>query len=670
VSNTINLNNYSAIPNSSSGSYSGDGFFAKGAFLVNSAENTGLCFGSFDKDFETFTSNMTILGVSAEINVDTPSSQMLASESAIVGYVSESNQAIKEYVSKEIQNLQSQIDQIDIKPETIKALKQSSAEYWVVSKIIAQNAPYIVTDLAFIPWIEKEINGTMYKIGTSGFYTYFESIAACLAYLEANNNDSLAQIYTIMTPSEENFELQNLVPYCENLTIDVPYELMITFEHISLEASDNTMPIVSVTNTANFTMSAPCVNGNNLAQGFYIDNSTVTLVVDKITDGHSKTYGGGLYGVNHSNINLTGTFNGCYAVQGGGGLCFNNGGTFNLTLTSEITGCYTDGDGGAIQLLGELTSFETVNSPVILDCRAANGGAIAISASQAVTFGGQIQGCQATQCGGGIFFNNMSTAFNHTIITSISDCKAQKGGGIAASSATMTLQSVISNCQASLGGGVYVEGSDTNPASLEIIQGMLRITGCSVTGDDATALQPSSSGNGGGLYLSGNVNFSGEGSIENCEALWGGGIYLDEINAFTLGSITLKDNTAIFNGGAGVIVGTSATLNGTVEGCSISSNTESDTAVLAQGLMLTASKDSFPLRDFPTNTLLASAPLGVETNQITMDLKKLMFSGKSNFYFCAAATNSSTLKVSITASQLSPQSYLANQYASINKEVD
>lgn len=286
----------------------------------------------------------------------------------------------------------------------------------------------------------------------------------------------------------------------------------------------------------------------------------------------------------------------------------------NSTITSKMMG-------GAINFTGDGTlnmsdvatttdaSGLTIVSPIIKDCKATNGAALAVKRGN-VTFnfnGGRIENCEATN--GGVLYvtgkdiNNEATdgsANVHGALTTdayadenvciVSNCiaknggvayvdgsssmlnvngtidrfAAQNGGAIYSKGGTINLENVISNCSATNGAAIYTDGGSMNLQHVEGANSL--ITGCEA------------SENGGAVYIKGDgkldmtdVSLTGDNGIKNCEAKAGGAIYTEGSNPeINISAGEISGNTA--NSGSGGAVRMQNGGNMAISGTAVISN--------------------------------------------------------------------------------------------------
>ena len=179
-----------------------------------------------------------------------------------------------------------------------------------------------------------------------------------------------------------------------------------------------------------------------------------------------------------------------------------------------------------------------MTSGTIKNCIAQDGGAVYITNGGSFEMtGGTIQNCEASLSGGGVWMNSGSS-FTMSGNSKIEECTANsEGGGVhvtgddTPSSFTMKDNATITGCSASIGGGAVSYGCGTTNALNQCF-----------SMECGTISNCSSSYYGGGVYLYGKFFMIG-GTIQNCEASSGSGVYVRETSTFTMDYSAVVDST-------------------------------------------------------------------------------------------------------------------------------
>lgn len=264
----------------------------------------------------------------------------------------------------------------------------------------------------------------------------------------------------------------------------------------------------------------------NNAGGIYVKGtSTVTFNNGTVSSNTSGTYGGGVYVGGCSSFSLVGGVVSSNEVTGnnGGGLHFSAGAN-NVTIS-----------GGTIE---ENTA-------------AGSGGGIATAVGLTFQDGVVISGNVANAYnGGGIYFNASESASNKSLViyggeVSGNECN-QYGGGIAVYNGNISISGgkILNNVAKTLyGGGLHLAaGADEATIS-----------------DGLISKNSSTSGNGGGVSISGGTCEISGGAISENSSILGGGIYQDGGTlAITGGDII--SNEAL-NGGGVFVTGSGVTMS-------------------------------------------------------------------------------------------------------------
>ena len=247
------------------------------------------------------------------------------------------------------------------------------------------------------------------------------------------------------------------------------------------------------------------------------------------------------------------------SVVGGWVLKVNKGAKVTINGPGIITGGFnkettTSNDGGGIHNMGNLTLNDvtvTANKCVkkvygSTAFSARGGGIYSGNGSTFVMNGGTINHNFARGGGGGIFIDKATSCTMNGVDISGNEC-LDKGGGIRITGNATLINCTIRNNElktkdVSDGGGVYYGGDGT-----------LRMTGCRITGNQATK-------QGGGLHV-----LSGTVRLKNCEivdnfafdydnignnnygggiCLYGGQVYMDSV--VVAGNISREDGCGIY----------------------------------------------------------------------------------------------------------------------------
>ncbi|MBQ9790150.1 MAG: hypothetical protein IJW24_00965, partial [Clostridia bacterium] len=299
----------------------------------------------------------------------------------------------------------------------------------------------------------------------------------------------------------------------------------------------------------------------------YAVSSTLTFT-DATFDGNDcKTSGAAVF-LSSSSLNFaSGSMNQNTAGYAGSGIALMGANT--VTIESGVTIQNGTSSNGAIFMQGRSSSNQAVleMKGKLSNNTATNGGGIYANSNAKIKLysSALISLCKAAANGGGVCLNKSSSLENEEThgLNFINNCSAKNGGGIyVGDSSIATIWGGISNSTATAdGGGIYLK-SNTSEVLL-----WSKIYGCSAN-------------RGGGIF--GNtgsaINIDGEiysGSINNCEASYGGGIYLFSNNNTATSQIGGKITgcTATKNGGGLYSDNISnLTFNGEILGCSASKN--------------------------------------------------------------------------------------------------
>ena len=321
-------------------------------------------------------------------------------------------------------------------------------------------------------------------------------------------------------------------------------------------------------------------NGGGIYHG---GHGIVTLSDTTIGFNTAGERGGGVALDVGSQLNLEGgcefthnISNGLTTDQDGGGAICNNGGIINLSGAEDvnINRNSTTGHGAGILMFGgTITNLDPDHPdgfrPVFLSNNTAggNGGGIAFfdESHPGETFiGATFTMNSAGDQGGGIYIDGFFPEASLVRFIFFGNTAATSGGGAATNYIDLSGCLFLNN-SAPQGGGLYNTGDLTFSGGSTFHQNQ-------ATGE---------TGKGGGLYLNGGVSKITHGYFDtNASSAEGGGIYLEN-GTLTLEECVLKGNTAgaiplefSYNGSGGGIA-ISGISNLTLEGTSIVSNTAS-----------------------------------------------------------------------------------------------
>ncbi len=352
-----------------------------------------------------------------------------------------------------------------------------------------------------------------------------------------------------------------------------------------------------------------------------ISGSTLTLTSGQIT-GNTGGNGGGLWTASDVTIGSAVSISGNTATGNGGGVYAYGGGVLpyatapNVTLSGNTLSGNEAKNGGGVYLAANTQLTLTGNSAISSNTASNDGGGIAAAHGSILTLtNGRITGNTggnggglwtavsvtigsamsisnntATGNGGGINVVNSGSAPTVTLNgATVSGNEAKNGGGVYLTSntqLTLTGNGIISgNTATSDGGGIVAAYGSTliltngqiigntggNGGGLWLASNVTLGSNVSITGNTAA-------GNGGGVYVYGGGNtpyaaatsfILSNGTINDNEAAYGGGIFLSGNTAFTVNSNgAIRGNTATADGG-GIAALQNVTLNltsGTVDG--------------------------------------------------------------------------------------------------------
>lgn len=287
--------------------------------------------------------------------------------------------------------------------------------------------------------------------------------------------------------------------------------------------------------------------------------------------------GGAIYSIGTA-IDFNGTIQDCQAYEGAGIYTTNA-----LDMTGgSITRCESSSNGGGIRVGG--TTIINISAGNITACSAAKGGGIYGAGNAIVNVSaGNITECSAVEEGGAIYGAEVNFTGGE-----ISTCEAARGAGIRAYKGVV--DGNITDCDStgadqttSLGGGVYAAAGKVtvNKANIKdcdayfgggiyvVETATLELKGGIIDNCDSLGTDTGSS-RGGGVYTLGTVNITA-GEIKNSNAARGAGIMVDSATGIlnmSGGSIT--NCISLFEGG-GIYGSGSGTVNfngGTISSCS------------------------------------------------------------------------------------------------------
>ena len=297
--------------------------------------------------------------------------------------------------------------------------------------------------------------------------------------------------------------------------------------------------------------------GTGYGGGVYLEGGSLQ-VLDSTVSGNTASYGGGVYveSADGDILISDSTFTENYVTDGGGGL-YTGEGIKNFTVQrSSFTDNTAGGDGGAMELYVQAGYEATISESTLSGNTAGRqGGALyveQIGEGATLTISDStITGNTADQ-GGGAYLDGVYGAVEiiDTVITG--NTAESKGGGLYITSVYDTLSitgSTISGNEAGGdGGGVF----------FETLYGDVSIENSTISGNTSGEC-------GGGLFFVGNyADASIENStISGNTALYGGGIYVVAVDAevsFMISHSTITGNSATaedpsYHGGGGVYLG-------------------------------------------------------------------------------------------------------------------
>ena len=243
--------------------------------------------------------------------------------------------------------------------------------------------------------------------------------------------------------------------------------------------------------------------------GVSMDGGTFTMYGGKITGNHAASRGGGVYVSSGSFTMYNGVISDNTAGTNGGGILAIGSVTIKGGTISDNV---TDGNGGGVYVYN--------NNLTLADD--------AIITGNAATKGN----------GGGVYYNSTSSSYELTVsdTAKIEKNSAANGGGIYADKGVLKLTggTIGDNTVTGSGAGVYAAADCTLT-----MNGDARIAGNKATGNSAR---------GGGVYVAGTCNMSGNAAITGNSAAYGG-VYVNSGAAFTMNGGSITANTAKYGGG-------------------------------------------------------------------------------------------------------------------------
>ena len=244
-------------------------------------------------------------------------------------------------------------------------------------------------------------------------------------------------------------------------------------------------------------------------------------------------------------------------------------GAFTLTDCNGSEGTYRFSDTDGQWLLND-TGEQEVTGGVITHGETNSGNAVKVDGGTFAMYGGTICG-NRTSYGGGVYVSSGAFTMDDGVI-SHNTANPGCGGGVymLGGSFTMSGGSITGNTatgggfsSTGKGGGVYVSGGST-----------FTMTGGSIADNSATEGSSSYTGYGGGVYVSSGstdatFTMSGGSITDNTATQYGGGVYVD--GSFDAsGSACITDNMAGYGGGVYAATSDKVTMTGNV---SIADNT-------------------------------------------------------------------------------------------------
>ncbi|MBA7602382.1 hypothetical protein ES703_09471 [subsurface metagenome] len=263
--------------------------------------------------------------------------------------------------------------------------------------------------------------------------------------------------------------------------------------------------------------------------------------------------------------------------QAGRGFIFNSGEDANTVVNgfTVINGSLTDEGGAGIYV--DVNTSPVIKNLVISDCSVSGfsigGGGIYVASDSSPTFiNCTINSCSSDIGGGGAFCDvNSAAVFNHC---TFSDNSADIGGGIyydANCIAELIECTFSSNSAVQNGGGLYMESQISN------IKSQIFIADSNFADNSATR--------GAGLYF--DPNCSGliieTILLRNDAGEYGGAIYLNDSNDFSVVDCNIAYNSALHGGGVYCIDSTATAIIGSTIQYNVAAADADDPATTGQG---------------------------------------------------------------------------------------
>jgi uncharacterized repeat protein (TIGR01451 family) len=288
--------------------------------------------------------------------------------------------------------------------------------------------------------------------------------------------------------------------------------------------------------------------------GLYLDSSaalTVTGAFD-LQDNVAQVNGGGLY-VSEGTLALDGTgiVSGNRATTGSGGAFYLVGvtrGNFkDLTFQSN----HAQQNGGAIGVLASYLAFSGTTQVISNTATAGDGGGLYLTETSEADFASlALRGNVANGNGGGIYATDITLAFGNGSVIEENQAQNGSGGGVYIANGEMTTAQIsfLRNKAKLNGGALYAPSGPLTLANASIVQ-----------------LNEAQTGNGGGIYAGdGEVTLTGVQIEQNFAQLNGGGLYLTSTTTSLLvqGNSTIHQNKSTTGKGGGLYVtGGAVTIN-------------------------------------------------------------------------------------------------------------
>lgn len=270
----------------------------------------------------------------------------------------------------------------------------------------------------------------------------------------------------------------------------------------------------TVDNTANFTEDI------GYGGGVLIDAGTCTMTAGELTNNKAEVGGGGIALV-------------MLNMPSPGSTHFEDVRVVEFELQSgTIENNTTNGDGAGVYIMENKMGpklqgyIDNGTLPSGVDSNSDHFQGLLNGISKATIAGGSLANNVATGNGGALLVNGNVTMTDGTFTKN----EAQNGGGICIIGGTVgiTKGNIIENTATNYGGGIYVENNDPNAV---------------ITLSGEGVFEKNEAQAGGGMAVKGPFTFNFAGTLQNNNAVNGGGIYLLK------GTDTTKGATLNFNGG-------------------------------------------------------------------------------------------------------------------------